>query len=392
MTSESNATSYEPLPEDVASWLSGHDWQRVTQTLGRPTLWVSGQDELLQPTLVAANDYDLRMSELFRKLSMWSERPADALAEEMIHEGSDISEWRAHGAHGRDYSVPLEDGLNLVQSVRNVFVAAANATVQRRGYFGLSGLKVAREHARVVRMGQTRRGSYIVPIISRVPGAVTQPDDGQSAFDIDVSAQPFERRVMAQLAEALATVEELAVKATQEPTQKQLNESIGVGVSYELCAAISHVLAAESFGDVDVSFTWARRAARHPDVSKIELPKQARGVINRMAETLRGSDVIAEQVVTGLVWQIKRDPVDDDGTVKMRAPIGTRLKTLTMTLTLEQTHEAAIAFDEKKPVYARGQLVRGQGRAWHFESISEFGIAEAAPLSWGSGEHASDPD
>jgi len=197
---------------------------------------------------------------------------------------------------------------------------------------------------------------------------------------------------MAQLAEALATVEELAVKATQEPTQKQLNESIGVGVSYELCAAISHVLDAESFGDVDVSFTWARRAARHPNVSKIELPKQARGVINRMAETLRGSDVIAEQVVTGLVWQIKRDPADDDGTVKMRAPIGTRLKTLTMTLTLEQTHEAAIAFDEKKPVYARGQLVRGQGRAWHFESISEFGIAEAAPLSWGSGEHASDPD
>ena len=358
MSSELSPLSYDPLPEDVASWLSGHDWQQVTQASGRPALWASRDREVLQPTLTDASDYDLRMDELLRRLSVWMERTPEAIAEEMIHEGSDISEWRASGLDARDFSVPLEDGLSLVQSVRNVFVAAANATVQRRGYIGLSGLKVAREHARVVRMGQTRRGSYIVPVISRVPGAVAQPDDGQSSFDIDVSAQPFERRVMAQLAQALSAVETMAVKAAQEPTQQQLNESIGVGVSYELCAAVANILNADSFGDVDVGFTWARRAASHPDVSRVELPKQARGVIQRMAENLRGSDVIAEQVVTGLVWQIRRDPTEDDGLVRMRAPIGTGLRTLTMTLSSEQMHAAVIALDEKRPVYVKGRLVR----------------------------------
>jgi hypothetical protein len=142
-----------------------------------PALWVRENRELLQPTLRDASDYALRLSQMLQALGNWAERSPDALAEEMVHEGSDVSEWRASGSEGRDFSVPLEDGLTLVQSVRNVFVAAANASIQRRGYFGLSTLKVARQHARVVRMGQTRRGSYVVPIISRVPGAVEQSED-----------------------------------------------------------------------------------------------------------------------------------------------------------------------------------------------------------------------
>lgn len=386
--SDEMVAAFEPHPDDVASWLEGNDWQRVAHGAGRPALWSQGSRELMQPTLRDASDYELRFAEMLTRLSAWTERPPESLADEMIHEGADVTEWRANGLDSRDFSVPLEDGLSLVQSVRNAFVAAASATVQRRGYFGLSTLKVARQHAQLVRMGQTRRGSYIVPIISRVPGAVGQPNDGQGTFEIDVSAQPFERRVMAVLAESLRAVQSLAVQAEREPTQKELNESIGSGVSYELCAALAGVLAAPSFSNVDVNFAWARRASRHPDVTKVELPKEAAPVIGRMAEKLRGSERIGEQVVTGSVWQIKREPGEAQGDIKLRAPIGTQVRTLTMTLTREQMHEATVALDEAKRVYVRGRLVRGQGRAWRFESISEFGVLEAAPLAWGTGGDA----
>jgi hypothetical protein len=144
----------------------------------------------LQPTLRDASDYDLRVSQMLRSLASWSQRSVEAIVEEMIHEGSDVTEWRANGLHAHDFSVPLEDGLNLVQAVRNVFIAAANAAIRRRGYFGHSTLKAAREHAYAVRMGQTRRGSYVIPIISRVPGVVEQTD-GQGRLDVEVSAQPF---------------------------------------------------------------------------------------------------------------------------------------------------------------------------------------------------------
>jgi hypothetical protein len=377
--------TYDPLPEDIASWLASHDWQRISQNPQRPTLWTLGNRELLQPTIRDANDYELRMTQMLRSLASWADRSVEALAEEMIHEGSDVTEWRANGLSDRDYSVPLEDGLALVQSVRNAFVAAANATIQRRGYFGHSTLKAARDHARAVRMGQTRRGSYIVPIISRVPGITEQADEQQGRLDVEVSAQPFERRVMVQLADALQAVHELAVRADREPSPRELNERIGDGVSHELCAALDNMLAPGSFGDIDVSFSWARRAASHPNVRRVEFPKQARTVISNMAESLRGSDVIAEQVLSGFVWITKHTAGDSEGSIKVHAQIGTKVRTVTVPLSREQVHEAQAAAAEEAPVFVRGQLVREQGRAWHFESVSEFGVAEAAPLSWGSG-------
>lgn len=385
MTDQRSTPAYDPLPEDIASWLNAHDWQRTSLRADRPALWTLGSRELLQPTLRDASDYELRVSQMLRILAAWSERSVEALAEEMVHEGSDVTEWRANGLHDRDFSVPLDDGLALVQSVRNAFVAAANAAIQRRGYFGHSSLKTAREHARVVRMGQTRRGSYIVPVISRVPGATVQADDQQGTLDVDVSAQPFERRVTAQLADGMQAVHELAVQNGREPTTRELNERIGSGVSHELCVALAGMLAARSFGDIDVSFSWARRAASHPDVHRLAFPQESAAVISSMAENLRGSDVIAEQVISGFVWITKYTAGESDGTIKVHAQIGTNTRTVTVPLNREQVHEAQTAAAEERPVYIRGRLVREQGRAWHFESVSEFGVAEAAPLSWGSG-------
>lgn len=384
--------SYDPLPEEVASWLTAQGWHPGTQNHHVPVLWARGEQEVMQPMLREASDYDLRLSQMLRTLASWSERSVEALAEEMIHEGSDVAEWRAGGFGARDFSIPLEDGLDLVQAVRNAFVAAANATIQRRGYFGHSTLKVARDHARSIRMGQTRRGSYVIPIISRIPGANEQADEAQGRLDIEVSAQPFERRVMAQLAEALHTIETLAVRSNTEPSQRQLNESVGSGVSHELCAALERALATDSSGDVDVTFAWARRGARHPDVNRVEFPKAVRPVIHNMAERLRGSDVIAEQVLSGTIWQTKYERGEGQGFVKIRAQIGRSTRTVIVPLNDERMHTAYEAAAEDQPIYVRGQLVREVGRAWHFQSVSEFGVSEATPLSWTSGRNDSDDE
>jgi len=95
--------------------------------------------------------------------------------------------------------------------------------------------------------------------------------------------------------------------------------------------------------------------------------------------------VIAEQVLSGFVWITKHTAGDSEGSIKVHAQIGTKVRTVTVPLSREQVHEAQAAAAEETPVFIRGQLVREQGRAWHFESVSEFGVAEAAPLAWGSG-------
>jgi len=94
-----------------------------------------------------------------------------------------------------------------------------------------------------------------------------------------------------------------------------------------------------------------------------------------MAEKLRGSDVVGEQALVGLVRSHRREPDEDDGWVYLRATIGDKLKTVGLPVTSEQLHEALMAADEKRPVHVRGRLSRAVGGAWSFDSVSDFGLA-----------------
>ena len=124
---------------------------------------------MLQPRIIEASDYALRMSDLLTSLAVWSGSTPDAVAQEMVTQGSDVAEWRAVGLHERAISLPLEDGLTLIQSVRNALVAAANSTMQRRAYFGHSTLKIARntqliiqEETHITNVVDPWAGSYMM--------------------------------------------------------------------------------------------------------------------------------------------------------------------------------------------------------------------------------------
>jgi hypothetical protein len=369
----------EVLPEDAASWLAYHGWERVRSRSNVAALWRLGDNEVLQPISSQTADYYRRWSDMLSSLSRFAAKSPEALVDEMLYEGADVCEWRA-SVGITDSTIALEDGHRLVNGARNAFIAAANATIHRRGYFGHHTTKAAREHARAVRMAQTRRGSYVIPIISRVPGATTTSEDERGRFDIQVSSQPFERRVMVQLAEALQAIQELAVGTRRPPpSMRILNERVANGVSHELCSAVADVLTTDSLGDLGVNFSWARRLPTRSDVRRVELPRSSAPIIKNMAEHLRGSEVVAEQTLYGYVRGHVHDRDEDTGDVTIRAAIGTRERLVRMTLDRTRLHQALMAADELRPVYVTGTLVRDPGRIWQFATVSEFGFAEFIP-------------
>lgn len=367
---------YEVAPEDVTSWLTANDWERISSGRGSAALWTRSRAELLQPLTPEASDYILRLDDMLRTLSRVEERDSDLLTQEIVNEGADICEWRASGGSVNDSTISLEDGSRLIQGARGAFVAAANATIHRRGYFGHSSAKVAREYAKSVRMAQTRRGSYIIPIISRIPSATLTVQDQQDTLGIQVEAQPFERRVMARLAEALTTVQELAVDAADGPSTQVLNQAVATGVSYELCSSLTEVLSADAVEDLNVSFGWARRLPVRNPISRVHLPKDCLPILSRMAEDLRGSEVVAEQTIVGYVRGHRGEPDEESQVVIVRASIGQRDRLVRMSLGRADFHQALMAADERRPVFVTGTLAREPGRQWRFETISNFGYAE----------------
>lgn len=367
-------------PEDVASWLVGRDWARVSKAQGVAALWLRGADEVLQPLVPNARDYESRIDDLLATVSRVERVDRGQVTQEIESEGSDLCEWIG-GINEHESSVALEDGFKLVGGARNAFISAANASISRRGYFGHSSLKVAREHAKFVRMGHTRRGSYVVPILSRIPGATLSPSDDRPMLDVDMIEQPFARRVMAQLATGLTALQALAVTSDRLPTQVAIVESVGSGVSFELCRAISETLSGDSFSDLHMAFKWARRVPGAPPVTRVEFPEDAKRAVDHVAEYLRNADVIAEQTVHGFVRGHRLERGAPTGTVTIRASFGATARLVNVELKRDQVHEALQAADQDRPVDITGRLVRVAGKSWHFSTVSAFEVQDFIPTS-----------
>ncbi|MFK0226652.1 hypothetical protein ACIQUL_12900 [Streptomyces sp. NPDC090303] len=90
----------------------------------------------------------------------------------------DVTDLRASHPTIRDGSIPLDAGSELFQSAKRLRVASAAATIRRQGHFRNFPTR-ARDQARDVRLGQTRKGSYIVPIISQARSPLDVYERGQ---------------------------------------------------------------------------------------------------------------------------------------------------------------------------------------------------------------------
>ncbi|WP_157118067.1 hypothetical protein [Microbacterium paludicola] len=371
-------------PIDVASWLRLQGW-RLTGALGEVAQrWRSSEITVVVPTTPSAPDFALRWTELFEHLARAFDTDPGGVLLAITKSGSDIAEFRAVG-HVDD-SMPLGDAATLIESVRRALQASANSALQPRSYYGHSVPDVAREHATKARMGQTRRGSYVIPIISRLPILRAAEDADAVLFD-DSVYQPFARTAMMKLAEGLEALRALTHGPSQA-TRSAMNEAVGAGVSSDLCDAVADTLECDSITDLGVTFNWAERlpAARAPRV--VSLDAGAVWEVRRVGEYLKGDQIVGRQTVVGYVKRLDRGEDDEFGRVTVRAIDGDRARNVTMELSDADYHIAGEANTDRRIVSATGVLHRESGRALRLTSVDDFRLQEAMSLFESEGERS----
>lgn len=360
------------VPEDVTEWLRALGWTRDGRLGDIAQSWRRGESQVLVPTLGSSPDFALRWSEMLTRLSRALGTDAAAVLLAVAKAGSDIAEFRASGQI--DDTLPLGDASTLIDSVRRAIQASANSALQPRSYFGHSVPDAARLHASGVRMAQTRHGSYIVPVISRLP--ILKPEDAEDAVLFqDVEYQPFARRAMLKLAEGLSALRELT-HSSSAPAPSRITEAVGVGVSSELCEAVANTLDTSSIADLQVAFTWADRLPAHQAPLSVTLAGEASGAIRQVGEVLKGSPVIGRQTIVGYVKRLDRGEEDEVGRVTLRALDNDKARNISLELNDADYHVAGAANTDRRIVSATGVLHREPGRALRFSEVSDFRLVE----------------
>jgi hypothetical protein len=366
----------EASPIDVANWLHLQGWQLTGSLSGVAQRWQSSESAVVIPISSAAPDFTLRWSELFEQLARAFDTDPGGVLLAVTKSGSDIAEFRAAGQV--DDSMPLGDAATLIESVRRALQASANSALQPRSYYGHSVPDAAREHATKARMGQTRRGSYVIPIISRLP-ILRATDEADAVLFEDSVYQPFARTAMMKLADGLKALQGLTHGPAQA-TRSAMNEAVGAGVSSDLCDAVADTLECASITDLGVTFNWAERlpAASAPRV--VSLNADAAWEIRRVGEYLKGDQIVGRQTVVGYVKRLDRGEDDEVGRVIVRAIDGDRARNITMELSDADYHVAGEANTDRRIVSATGILQREPGRALRFTTVDDFRLQESISL------------
>jgi len=177
-------------------------------------------------------DYAIRLGEVLSLLQKLEARSELEILNDLSTVSSDVFRVRVEAADLASGSVPMEDGVALVEKARDLLLAAASAAIEPRAVYGPKRAIRAMDYVKRARLGQTERGSYVVTVISRVPPAL----DG--AGEVAVMAEPFERHVMVTLARAVAATQSAAERAALTGDFTAFRERVRDGVSANLCDAL----------------------------------------------------------------------------------------------------------------------------------------------------------
>ncbi|MGM9467117.1 hypothetical protein [Streptomyces murinus] len=368
-------------PNEMRNYLKVTGWTPVSGG-DVAELWSlpgPADEVVLVPMKAGAPDFGKRTQILLADLARVEARDLTAVHDAVATVFNDVTDLRASHPSMSDGSIPLEAGYELFISAKRLRVASAAATIRRQGHFRNFPTR-AREQAREVRLGQTRRGSYIVPIISqaRSPEDVYSPR--QEHIEVGVEETLFDRRVTATMSRALGILEDMA-GAEREPTPSEITDSIGEGVSYELCTALSKVVNTDSVRSLDVSFNWSRVAAPPPGTPpRVEFNRAAIDIVDRVSAQLKTRVYTSRHLIYGIVTDLSRHPEDETGRVGVQTLIKRRSRTVWMDLLDSDYHVAVQCHDAGVPVRVQGVLTNPPGGQATMQ-VDDFGPDPSLPAS-----------
>ncbi|MFD7069763.1 hypothetical protein ACFV97_21320 [Streptomyces sp. NPDC059913] len=360
-------------PDEIRSYLKVTGWATVSGGEVAELWRLPGPTEevVLVPMKPGAPDFGKRARMLVEDLARVSAEDTRTVQDAIASVFHDVTDLRASHPTIHDGSIPLDAGFELFQSAKRLRVASAAATIRRQGHFRNFPTR-AREQARDVRLGQTRKGSYIVPIISQARSPLDMYERRQEQIDIEVEETLFDRRVTATMSRALGVLEEMA-SAERVPTPSEITDSIGEGVSYELCQALSKVVNSDSVDTLDVTFNWSRVASAPPGTPRgVKFNHDAIAIVERVSDQLKTSVYSRENVLFGLVTHLNWHPNDETGRVGVQALIQRRSRTVWMDLPGVGYHEAVRCHDSGIPVRVRGVLNSPPGGSATMQ-VADFG-------------------
>jgi len=368
--------TFKPL--DVASYLRLHGWAQQEIVPEKYAVWTKRNGdrdgfEILLPLAAHFRDFASRVGDLINVLQAVEKRGLPEILEDLTTPHADIVRARLAPDGDMNGSLPLEDGASVFQQMRDLVLAAACAAITPRHVYAKRKPDQAMNYLREARIGQTRRGSYVITVLSPVPPMLQL---GPPALFADLDEEPFARRTMRILSDALSATTDAVQDVAASGQLDVFSAAVARGVSANLCEAILGLNKGAGDRGVEFSFSWAPSRGEPGGVRNLHrLPPDSMPYLEEVSRHFRQTSEVEGVEVFGVVHRLEATAILDTGKVTI---VGTGDGgRLTVHTELEGSlhHLAIEAYEHKLPVACVGELVK-EGRSYRLRNPRNFRVVE----------------
>jgi hypothetical protein len=364
-------------PLEMVAYLRANGWHEV-QRLERGAFWTkeSGQEvfEVLVPLDAGLRDFPNRVADALQTLEQAEQRSQLEIVEDLTTTGADVIRPRLPGTNG-DGAVSLERGMILHEQARDLMLAAACAAIEPRPLYAKRKPERAMQYLQHARFGLPTRGSYIMTIISPVAPKLVV---GKNLFGEEIEhEEPFERRTVRTLAEALQAVAKACREVASTNELGPMKAAVKHGVSANLCEAIIGLDRGGGEKGVEFSFSWApSRGVPVGIESVVSILPDSMPILEATARVFRETETVESSEVIGTVQKLEHQG-GDQGKVTIVGTADGEPRTVHLELTGADHSLAVDAYEQRILVKCVGELSR-VGRSWILRNPREFAVLAEA--------------
>jgi hypothetical protein len=213
-----------------------------------------------------------------------------------------------------------------------------------------------------IRLGHTKRGSFIFTLVARLG-----ENSKTEASDDDIEETALAREVFKSLAR---NVERISSRGANRQRDTELRE---LDLRARLVKPLRKITEAAGVRSVDLSFEWAAGGPQ-PDVGlrPIVLNREILSdgpLVPALAETVRAKERGDHRTISGYVQSLRHDGPDGDGIVEISTEVDGLPTIVTVHLFAEAHNLAINAYSERTPLTIEGDL-RYERKSWVLYGVS----------------------
>jgi hypothetical protein len=354
---------------DVAAYVRSTGWSCIGSYGQEASVFRKNDHSLLVPLASDLADYPRRMQEITSNLAKFENRSPDSILRDLAYSSSDVFRIRLENPLFDDGEVTLNHGILLFDNAQKLVHAAARSALTPKAYHLARAGTQAENFLKTVKLGQTEIGSYILTIIFPVSPDLLYLEECESAL-------PFERKVTRSLATGLNSLESAVRSQVAKPSLEPFLASINLGVSANLCEALSNIGDGTVGTVVDTQITWARNRNIPDLTTKARFQDGDFSYLRSAATHLKEQTWDDNLIITGPVTRIESVEVVMGGEVFIYALVGESLRRVKVTLNNDQYKQANEAHLAGQNIEIEGVLKKA-GRYLTIDNPTSFAVLKS---------------